>query len=89
MKYAFDPCQHFVVLNKVAAFCGGYPAFHGRNELRLSLQVNTQDFLRQSVRVSTIARRNRLQFRFLFRSKWYFHEASLGSPQQRVNATLP
>ena len=35
MKYAFDPCKHFVVLNKIAAFNRGYPALHGRNKLRL------------------------------------------------------
>jgi hypothetical protein len=81
MKYAFDPCQHFVVLNKIAAFCRAYPALHGCNKLRLPLQIDTQNLLRQSVGIATFAHSNGFELRFLFRSERYFHKSSLGSPQ--------
>jgi hypothetical protein len=81
MKYAFDPCQHFVVLNKIAAFCRGYPALHGRNKLRLSLQIDTQNLLRQGVGIPTFAHGECFELRFLFRSERHFHKSSLGPAQ--------
>jgi len=86
MKYAFDPCQHFIVLNKIAAFCRGYPALHGRNKLRFPLQIDTQDLLRQDVRVSTFARGDSLELGFLLGGERHFHKCSLGPPKHGVNA---
>ena len=86
MKEAFDPCKHFVVLNKIAAFCRGYPALHGRNKLSFPFQVNGKNLLRQSVRVSAFSRSYGLEFGFLFGSKRHFHQVSLGAGIASVNA---